>query len=98
MKNGGVKVVIRITVNLEDLLSSRKSSFQLLLCNYAKKKINEDTDHEYNQGKQADKLKQRDTVVFSCSVVSESLRPHGLQHASFPDFHHLLEFAQIHVH
>lgn len=33
-----MKVVIRIIVNLEDLLSSRKSSFQLLLCNYAKKK------------------------------------------------------------
>ena len=29
-------------------------------------------------------LNQRATVQFSCSVVSESLRPHGLQHARLP--------------
>ena len=37
-------------------------------------------------------------VQFSCLVVSDSLRPHGLQHAGFPVLHHLLVFAQIHVH
>ena len=26
------------------------------------------------------------TVQFSCSVVSDSLQPHGLQHARLPDF------------
>ena len=36
---------------------------------------------------------------FSCSVVSDSLRPHGLQRARLPFFHHQLpEPAQTHVH
>ena len=35
---------------------------------------------------------------FSCSVVSDSLRPRGLQHTSFPIHHQLPEPAQIHVH
>ena len=30
--------------------------------------------------------------------MSNSLRPHGLQHARPPVLQHLLEFAQIHVH
>ena len=34
---------------------------------------------------------------FSASVMSDSLQPHGLQHAGFPLFPHLLEFAQTHV-
>ena len=38
------------------------------------------------------------TVQFSCSVVSDSLRPHGLQHPGFPVHHQLLELAQTHVH
>ena len=37
-------------------------------------------------------------LLFSHSVVSDSLRPHGLQHASFPVLHCLPEFAQTHVH
>ena len=37
-------------------------------------------------------------VQFSCSVVSDSLRPHGLQHAGFPVLHQPLELAQTHVH
>ena len=36
--------------------------------------------------------------LFSCQFISDSLRPHGLQHASFPVLHYLLEFAQVHVH
>ena len=36
--------------------------------------------------------------LFSCSVVSDSLRPHGLQQARLPWLHYLLEFAQTHVH
>ena len=32
------------------------------------------------------------------SVVSESLRPHGLQHTRLPVHHQLLELAQMHVH
>ena len=37
-------------------------------------------------------------VQLSRSVVSNSLRPHGLQHARPPVRHHLLEFTQTHVH
>ena len=34
--------------------------------------------------------------MFGCSVMSDSLQPHGLQ-PGFPVLHHLLELAQIHV-
>ena len=37
-------------------------------------------------------------LLFSCSVVSDSLRPHGLQHARLPVLHHLPELAQTDVH
>ena len=37
------------------------------------------------------------SVPFSHSVVSDSLRPHGLQHARLPVDHELLEFTQTHV-
>ena len=36
--------------------------------------------------------------LFNCWVVSDSLQPHGLQHARLPCFHYLLEFVQTHVH
>ena len=36
--------------------------------------------------------------MFSCSVMSNSLQPHGLQHTSFPVLRCLPEFAQTHVH
>ena len=36
------------------------------------------------------------SVQFSCSVVSDSLRPHGLP--GLPVHHQLLEFTQTHVH
>ena len=41
-----------------------------------------------------------ETVQFSHSLVSDSLRPCGLQHAGLPDHHHhqVLEPAQTHVH
>ena len=35
---------------------------------------------------------------FCCSVVSYSLRPHGLQHAGLPVLHYLQEPAQTHAH
>ena len=35
---------------------------------------------------------------FCLSVVSDSLQPHGLQHARPPSHHQLLEFTQTHVH
>jgi len=41
---------------------------------------------------------QFSSVQFSCSVVSDSLQPHELQHAGLPDHHQLLEFTQNHVH
>ena len=37
-------------------------------------------------------------LLFSRSVMSNSLWPHGLQHTRFPVFHYLLEFAHTHVH
>ena len=38
------------------------------------------------------------SVQFSHSVVSDSWRPHGLQHSGLPVPHQLLELAQTHVH
>ena len=38
------------------------------------------------------------SVQFSCSVVSDSLRPHKLQHARLPCPSPTLEFPQTHVH
>ena len=38
------------------------------------------------------------SVQFSRSVVSDSLRPQGLQHARPPYHHQLPEFTQTHVH
>ena len=38
------------------------------------------------------------SVQFSCSVVSDSLRPHESQHTRPPCPSHLPEFTQIHVH
>ena len=37
-------------------------------------------------------------LLFSHSVVSDSLRPHGLEHDSFLAFHYFPEFSQNHVH
>ena len=37
-------------------------------------------------------------LLFSRSVVSDSLRPHGLRHTRLLCPHCLLEFAQIHIH
>ena len=37
------------------------------------------------------------SVQFSCSVMSDSLRPHELQHAR-PPYHQLSEFTQTHIH
>ena len=39
-----------------------------------------------------------DSVQFSRSVVSDSLRPHGLRHARPPVHHQRPEFTHIHVH
>ena len=36
--------------------------------------------------------------LLSCSVVYDSLPPHGLQNADFPFLHHFPELAQTHVH
>ena len=38
------------------------------------------------------------SFLFSLSVMSNSLRPQGLQHASFPIYHQLPELAKMHVH
>ena len=38
------------------------------------------------------------SVHFNCSVVSNSLRPHGLQQPDFPVHHQLLELAQTRIH
>ena len=36
-------------------------------------------------------------LLFSRSVMSDSLQPHGLQHSRLPVHHQLPELAQIHV-
>ena len=41
---------------------------------------------------------QFSSVQFSRSVVSNSLRPHELQHARPPCHHQFPEFTQTHVH
>ena len=41
---------------------------------------------------------QLSSVQFSCSVVSNSLRPHESQHPGLPVHHQLPEFTQTHVH
>ena len=38
------------------------------------------------------------SVQFSCSVMSDSLWPHGLLHTGFPVRHQFPELAQTHVH
>ena len=38
------------------------------------------------------------SVQLSCSAMSASVWPHGLQHAGFPVHHQLLELTQTHVH
>ena len=40
---------------------------------------------------------QKSSYPFSLSVVSDSLRPHGLQHTRLPCHHQLPELAQTHV-
>ena len=40
---------------------------------------------------------EKESIQFSHSGMSDSLRPHGLQHAR-PPYHQLLEFTQTHVH
>ena len=42
-------------------------------------------------------LLEKPSVQFSHSVLSDSLRPHGLRHASLPVHHQLPEFTQTHV-
>ena len=37
-------------------------------------------------------------LLFGCYVLSSSLQPYGLQHASSSVLHYLLEFSPIHVH
>ena len=54
--------------------------------------------HHHHQGSSQLILVSPFSVQFSRSVVSDSLQPHGLQHASFPVCHHLPEFTQVHVH
>ena len=45
-----------------------------------------------------DKLVLNVLVQFSHSFMSDSLRPHELQHAGLPVHHQLPEFTQTHVH
>ena len=51
-------------------------------------------------GHQSNTLKWNDwqVLLFSLSVMLNSLRPHGLQHSGFPILRYLPEFAQTHVH
>ena len=55
---------------------------------------NQNSDHKEDQGLATLGKK---LLLFSCSVVSDSLRPHGCT-PGFPVLHHLLELVQTHVH
>ena len=44
------------------------------------------------------KIMASSPIQFSYSVVSDSLQPHELQHASLPVHHQLPEFTQTRVH
>ena len=50
------------------------------------------------EGKESRSQPQFSSVHFSHSVMSDSLRPHGLQHSRFPVHHQLPELTQTHVH
>ena len=56
------------------------------------------TENDPSQGSQAWVHWWCSLVQSSCSVVSDSLWPHGLQHARLPVHYQLLEFTQTHVH
>ena len=51
---------------------------------------------------QQQQKKNKDIVLLSIqfrhSVMSDSLRPHGLQHTSLPVHHQFLELTQTHIH
>ena len=51
-----------------------------------------------NNKRKRKKMCQVQLVQFSCSVVSDSLWPHGLQHTGLPVHHQLPELTQTHVH
>ena len=51
-----------------------------------------------NNKRKRKKMCQVQLVQFSCSVVSNSLWPHGLQHTGLPVHHQLPELTQTHVH
>ena len=64
-----------------------------------KKKASEKGRRNINQmGQIESKYNSKILLLFSCSFVSNSLQPHGLQHAMLPVLHYLLEFAHTHVH
>ena len=44
------------------------------------------------------KIFKKTVLLFSRPVMSDSLQPHGLQHAGLPVPHHLPKSAQAHVH
>jgi len=50
------------------------------------------------RGKLIEKQSYLSSVQFSCSVVSDSVQPNGLQHARLPVYHQSLELTETHVH
>ena len=69
------------------VLLSFNPSFSLLLLN-----------PEENRGWTRKRIQFWILLLFSCSFVSDSLRPHGLQHTRLPVLHHFPELAKTHVH
>ena len=52
----------------------------------------------YSYFERQSKVFLKNSVQFSHSVVSNSLRPHELQHTRLPVHHQLTELAPTHVH
>ena len=60
---------------------------------FCKKKIHQNFDRDCTEF-----IDCFSSVQFSCSVIYDSLQPHGLQHARLSVHHQLPELAQTHVH
>ena len=80
--------------------TSTPSSFRNMLARYWRHTAKEIHRHLLPQGNDKGHMQTRAyfLLLFSGSIMSDSLGPHGLQHSRFLALHHLPEFAQTHAH
>ena len=98
--------VVNQSIKFEDLCTELKSLFkylswdeiELFVCFLERLRLREMSQFATSAPKAKNsQLSQFSSVQFSCSVVSDFLQHHGLQHARLP-CPSLLELAQTHVH